>query len=128
MNQSLKYITLIVLAYFSFIIGFQAWDPIVRNQPKNLDIISASNLVNIKTAVRQYYLRNKNSPTSIDDLVKSCILPKENSVDGFGREFVLQKLDEYTIKVYSTEALIDITEDFGNTTREISIIIHINEE
>lgn len=118
---------LLIVAYCSFVIGILVWNPMVRNQPKNLDVVSASNLVEVKSAIEQYYSQNQILPDSIDELVKAGVLSVEKSVDGYGRVFMLQTIDEATIKVFSTDAFPEATDDNTKTIHAISILVSVKE-
>lgn len=127
MKKFLLWCALLIVAYCSSVIGILVWNPMVRNQPKNLDVVSASNLVEVKSAIEQYYSQNQILPDSIDELVKAGVLSVEKSVDGYGRVFMLQTIDEATIKVYSTDAFPEATDDNTKTIHAISILVSVKE-
>lgn len=127
MKKFLLWCALLIVAYCSFVIGILVWNPMVRNQPKNLDVVSASNLVEVKSAIEQYHSQNQILPDSIDELVKAGVLSVEKSVDGYGRVFMLQTIDEATIKVYSTDAFPEATDDNTKTIHAISILVSVKE-
>lgn len=92
----------ILVPMFSFWLGWCAFDPMKRNEPRSPIKATAARIVELETAVKAYYCENKTLPKTLKELCRKGYAKEDGINDGWGCEFFYSTDDERTAVVWSS--------------------------